>query len=439
MPINILMPALSPTMTEGTLAKWHVKEGDAVAAGDVIAEIETDKATMEVEAVDEGTLGRILVPEGSEAVPVNQAIALLLEEGEDAGALEAAPAAAAPPPAAAVASPEPASETTATPAPATPAPAAPHPAAPATAPVPSGSRVFASPLAKRMAKQAGLDLAALRGSGPHGRIVKTDVEAALTSGAPAAAPAPSAAPAVPVGAGPSAKQLADLLGMAYRQEPLTNVRKTIARRLTEAKQTVPHFYLTVDCQVDDLLKARKEINGRFGDVKVSVNDFVVKAVALSLIQVPAANASWDLSGTLYYEHADVSVAVATPMGLITPVVKSAEEKGLAAISAEMKDLAGRAREGKLAPEEYQGGTFTVSNLGMFGVKDFAAIINPPQGCILAVGAGEQRPVVKDGALAVATVMSCTLSVDHRVVDGAVGAEFLAAFKTLIECPAAMLL
>ncbi|MDH3596989.1 MAG: pyruvate dehydrogenase complex dihydrolipoamide acetyltransferase [Rhodospirillales bacterium] len=434
MPINILMPALSPTMTEGTLAKWHVKEGDEVAAGDVLAEIETDKATMEVEAVDEGTLGRILVQEGTEGVPVNQAIAVLLEEGEDAGALEAAPAAAAAAPAAA-ASPEPA--------PAAVAPAAPVAAAPATAPVPSGSRVFASPLAKRMAKQAGLDLAALRGSGPHGRVVKTDVEAALAGGAPAVAPAPapapSAAPAMPVGGGPSAKQLADLLGMAYRQEALTNVRKTIARRLTEAKQTVPHFYLTVDCRVDDLLKARKEINGRFDGVKVSVNDFVVKAVALSLIQVPAANASWDLSGTLYYEHADVSVAVATPMGLITPVVKSAEEKGLAAISAEMKDLAGRAREGKLAPEEYQGGTFTVSNLGMFGVKDFAAIINPPQGCILAVGAGEQRPVVKDGALAVATVMSCTLSVDHRVVDGAVGAEFLAAFKTLIECPAAMLL
>jgi pyruvate dehydrogenase E2 component (dihydrolipoamide acetyltransferase) len=292
-----------------------------------------------------------------------------------------------------------------------------------------------------MAKQAGLDLAALRGSGPHGRIVKTDIEAALAGGAPAAAPAPapSAAPAVPVGGGPPAKQLADLLGMAYRQEALTNVRKTIARRLTEAKQTVPHFYLTIDCRVDDLLKARKEINGRFDGVKVSVNDFVIKAVALCLKQVPAANASWDSSGTLYYEHADVSVAVATPMGLITPVIKRAEDKGLAAISAEMKDLAGRAREGKLVPEEYQGGTFTVSNLGMFGVKDFAAIINPPQGCILAVGAGEQRPVVKDGALAVATVMSCTLSVDHRVVDGAVGAEFLAAFKTLIECPAAMLL
>jgi pyruvate dehydrogenase E2 component (dihydrolipoamide acetyltransferase) len=435
MPINILMPALSPTMTEGTLAKWHVKEGDAIAAGDVIAEIETDKATMEVEAVDEGTLGRILVAEGTEAVPVNQTIAVLLEEGEDAAALEAAPA---PAPAAAAASPEARPEATATPAAAAPAPAAPTPA---PAPAPAGNRIFASPLARRMAKQAGLDLAALKGSGPHGRIVKTDIEAALAGGAPAAAPAPSPAPAPtpPLGAGPGAKQLADLLGMAYRQEPLTNVRKTIARRLTEAKQSVPHFYLTVDCRVDALLKARKEINGRFDDVKVSVNDFVVKAVALALKQVPAANASWDESGVLYYEQADVSVAVATPMGLITPVVKGAQDKGLAAISAEIKDLAGRAREGKLAPEEYQGGTFTVSNLGMYGVKDFAAIINPPQGCILAVGAGEQRPVVEDGALAVATVMSCTLSVDHRVVDGAVGAECLAAFKTLIECPAAMLL
>ncbi len=437
MPVNILMPALSPTMTEGTLAKWHVKEGDEVSAGDVIAEIETDKATMEVEAVDEGTLGRIAVAEGTEGVAVNTVIAMLLEDGEDASALDAA---AAPAPAAA-----PAAEPVAVPAASqAPPPAAATPAPqPAVAPASSGTRVFASPLARRMAKQAGLELAALKGSGPHGRIVKADIDAALASGLPAAAPAAALAaapaPALPVGAGPSAKQMADLLGMAHRQETLTNVRKTIARRLTEAKQTVPHFYLTIDCQVDDLLKARKEINGRFDDLKVSVNDFVVKAVALSLKRVPAANASWDESGILYYEHADVSVAVATPMGLITPVVKGAEAKGLAEISAEVKDLAGRAREGKLAPEEYQGGTFTVSNLGMFGIKEFAAIINPPQGCILAVGAGEQRPVVKDGSLAVATVMSCTLSVDHRVVDGAVGAEFLAAFKTLIECPAAMLL
>jgi pyruvate dehydrogenase E2 component (dihydrolipoamide acetyltransferase) len=418
MPVNILMPALSPTMTEGTLAKWHVKQGDQVAAGDVIAEIETDKATMEVEAVDEGRLARILVGEGTEGVPVNQVIAVLLEEGEDASMLEAG---AAPAPAAAA----PAATQLA------PSAAAPPPAA---APAPSGSRVFASPLARRMAKQAGLDLGTLKGSGPHGRILKTDIEAAL-----AGSVMPAAAPGAPSGAGPSAKQIADLLGMSHQQEALTNVRKTIARRLSEAKQTVPHFYLSIDCQVDDLLKARKEINARFDELKVSVNDFIIKAVASSLKRVPAANASWDESGLLYYEHADVSVAVATPMGLITPVVKRAEDKGLAEISAEMKDLVQRAREGKLAPEDYQGGTFTVSNLGMYGVKDFAAIINPPQGCILAVGAGEQRPLVKDGALAVATIMSCTLSVDHQVVDGAVGAEFLAAFKTLIECPAAMLL
>jgi pyruvate dehydrogenase E2 component (dihydrolipoamide acetyltransferase) len=293
-----------------------------------------------------------------------------------------------------------------------------------------------------MAKQAGLDLSAVKGSGPHGRIVKRDIEAALAGAPAAAAPAPAAAPAAAplvAAAGPSARELADMLGMAYRQEPLSNVRKTIARRLVEAKQTVPHFYLTVDCQIDELLRVRKELNDRFDDIKISVNDFVIRASAVALGQVPAANASWDDSGIMLYEHADISVAVATPSGLITPIVKAAETKGLATISGEMKDLAGRAREGKLKPEEYQGGTFSVSNLGMFGVRDFAAIINPPQGCILAVGAGEQRPVVKDGALAAATVMSCTLSVDHRVVDGAVGAEFLAAFKKLIEYPAAMLL
>jgi pyruvate dehydrogenase E2 component (dihydrolipoamide acetyltransferase) len=294
-----------------------------------------------------------------------------------------------------------------------------------------------------MARQAGLDLASLRGSGPHGRIIKRDIEAALTGGAAAAIAAPAvaaAAPtATPTAAGPSAAQLADMLGMAYELQPLSAMRKVIARRLTEAKQTVPHFYLTADCEIDELLRVRKELNGRFEDTKISVNDFVIRAAALALKQVPGANASFDPSGILLYEHADVSVAVATPGGLITPIVKAAETKGLATISAEMKDLAGRAREGKLKPEEYQGGTFSVSNLGMFGVKDFAAIINPPQGCILAVGAGQQRPVVKDGALAIATVMSCTLSVDHRVVDGALGAELLAAFKKLIEYPPAMLL
>ncbi len=299
-----------------------------------------------------------------------------------------------------------------------------------------------------MAAQSGLDIARVNGSGPHGRVVKRDIEAAL-AGAPLAAPAPAAAvapaaaaAAAPAPAGPGAQQMADLLGMAYRLEPATTMRKTIARRLTEAKQTVPHFYLTVDCELDALLDQRKQLNARgveSGDYKLSVNDFVIRAVALALRQVPAANASWDGAAILYYEKADISVAVATPNGLITPVIRDAGAKGLAAISGEMKDLAGRARDGKLKPEEYQGGGFSISNLGMFGVKDFAAIINPPQGCILAVGAGAPRPVVKDGALAVATVMSCTLSVDHRVVDGAVGAQFLAAFKRLVEEPLTMLL
>jgi pyruvate dehydrogenase E2 component (dihydrolipoamide acetyltransferase) len=427
MPIQITMPALSPTMTEGTLAKWHVKEGDLVSSGDVLAEIETDKATMEVESIDDGKIGRILVAEGTEAVPVNQLIALLLEEGEDASALDQVE--------------------TGTPATAPSAPApdkapvvVPAPQAPAAA-TNGGSRIFVSPLARRMASQAGLDLAQLRGSGPHGRIIKVDIEAAL-AGTPAAAPAVADGPApaaAPVAAGPSAKQMADLLGLDHELVPLTSMRKTIARRLSESKQTVPHFYLTVDCQIDELLRVRKDLNSRSEAYRISVNDFVIRASALALQKVPAANASWDEAGILLYRHADISVAVATPSGLITPIVKHAEAKGLARISEEMKDLAGRARDGKLVPEDYQGGTFSLSNLGMFGVRDFAAIINPPQGCILAVGAGEQRPVVKDGALAVATVMSCTLSVDHRVVDGAVGAEFLAVFKALIEDPLTMLL
>jgi len=464
MPINILMPALSPTMTEGTLAKWHVKEGDTVASGDVIAEIETDKATMEVEAVDEGTVGKLLVDEGAEGVPVNQVIAVLLEEGEDAGDIDdaagdggqGAPKDKKPDGEEKAAKPD---EKEDKPAAAKPAAdqGARDSAATATPEkdvrTANGARVFASPLARRMAAQAGLDIARIDGSGPHGRVVKRDIEKALAGGAPAAAAAPAAAPAMaaasaapvsagPVSAGPGAKQMADLLGMAYRLEPASKMRKTIARRLTEAKQTVPHFYLTVDCRIDALLDLRKQLNARgaeTGDYKLSVNDFVIRAVALALRQVPAANASWDEEGLLYYEKADVAVAVATPNGLITPVVRDAGSKGLAAISGEMKDLAARARDGKLKPEEYQGGGFSVSNLGMYGIKDFAAIINPPQGCILAVGAGEQRPVVTDGALAVATVMSCTLSVDHRVVDGAVGAEFLAAFKRLIEDPLTMLL
>ncbi len=433
MPINILMPALSPTMTEGTVAKWLMKEGDEVKAGDVLAEIETDKATMEVEAVDEGTLGKIVVPEGTEGVPVNDVIAVLLEEGEDKAALAAAPAKAATKPAPQAPAPAPSPAQAAQSAPPAVAPLATN-AAPARV---DGERITASPLARRMAQQAGLDLATLRGSGPNGRVIKRDIEGAISGGAPAAR-APVATP-VAAAAGPGAKAMADLLGMTYRQEPLSGMRKTIARRLTEAKQTVPHFYLTVDCRIDELLRVRKEINGRFDDIKISVNDFVIRAAALALGQVPAANASWDDSGILLYEHADISVAVATPKGLITPIIKAADAKGLATISREMKDLAGRARDGKLKPEEYQGGTFSVSNLGMFGVREFAAIINPPQGCILAVGAGSPQPVVKDGALAVATVMSCTLSVDHRVVDGAIGAEFLAAFKKLIEFPPAMLL
>ncbi|MDJ0608175.1 MAG: pyruvate dehydrogenase complex dihydrolipoamide acetyltransferase [Kiloniellales bacterium] len=450
MPIKILMPALSPTMTEGTLATWHVKEGDEITSGDVIAEIETDKATMEVEAVDEGRVAKILVDAGTEGVAVNKVIAVLLEEGEDASALEGLSLDGGAPPSSANGGTAPAAA--AVPAPAPVAPAAPATAAPAAATPPAAQaggqgRIFASPLARRLASQAGLDLAALQGSGPYGRIIKVDIEAALAGGAAAApaatsAPAPAAPAAASPGAtGPSAKEMADLLGMAYRQEPLSSMRKTIARRLTEAKQQVPHFYLTVDCRLDELLKVRKELNARFEKkgIKVSVNDFVIRASAIALTQVPAANASWDESGMMLYEHADVSVAVATPNGLITPIIRAAEGKGLAQISSEMKDLAVRARDGKLKPEEYQGGTFSVSNLGMFGVKEFAAIINPPQGCILAVGAGEQRPVVKDGALAVGTVMSCTLAVDHRVVDGAVGAEFLAAFKKLIEYPMAMLL
>ena len=424
MPIEILMPALSPTMTEGTLSKWLKSEGDEVAAGDVLAEIETDKATMEIEAVEEGVLGKILVADGTEAVPVNQPIALLLEEGEEKSGLDSYQVTgAAPAPTAPTASPVPAA-----------APAA--PAAPA-ARANGQTRIFASPLAKRLAQKAGIDLAAVAGSGPHGRIVKADIEAA--SGGPASGGVAPAAIAPPPAAGPGARQLADALGMAYTLEPHSSMRRIIARRLSESKQTVPHFYLTVDCNIDHLLEARKRLNEQDAGRRISVNDFVIRAAALALKQVPAANASWDEAGVLRYDHADISVAVATPGGLITPIVKTAEEKGLAVISDEMKDLAGRAREGKLKPEEYQGGTFSISNLGMFGISEFSAIINPPQGCILAVGAGEQRPIVKNGALAVASMMKCTLSVDHRVVDGAVGAEFMAAFKRLLEDPLTMLL
>ncbi len=420
MPVQILMPALSPTMTEGTLARWLKTEGDAVEPGDIVAEVETDKATMEVEAVDEGVLGRILVAEGTESVAINTPIAVLLGEGEDAAAIEA-PQPAAPAPAAA-------------PPPAVPAAAA-QPAAPAVAPPPvtpaePAGRIFASPLARRMAAQAGLDLATLTGSGPRGRIVKRDIETALAA---APAPAPQAAP--PAAAPPAAAPE----GAAVTEVPNSGMRRTIARRLAESKQTVPHFYLTIDCEIDALLDIRKDLNARAGGHKLSVNDFVVRATALALRAVPEANATWTEAATLRYDTVDVAVAVAVDGGLVTPVVRNADAKGLAAISAEMADFAARARDGKLLPEEYRGGGFSVSNLGMYGIREFAAVINPPQAGILAVGAGEQRPVVKDGALAVATVMSCTLSGDHRVIDGAIGARFLAAFKGYAEDPLTMLL
>ncbi len=442
MPITITMPALSPTMTEGTLAKWLVNEGDTISSGDIIAEIETDKATMEVETVDEGKVARILVPEGTEGVAVNAAIAIVLEEDEDESALSGYQPAGGPAPAAAAEAPPPAAAPAAeTPAPA-PAAAAPKAngggAVQAAPPAPTnaaGERVKASPLARRMAAQAGLDLAAMTGSGPHGRIVKADIEKALSLPAPAAAPtaAPVPAPAAPTGEPQPFEPEFEFVAA-------NNMRKVVARRMTESKQQVPHFYMTVDCEIDALLALRKDLNARGeGDFKLSVNDLVIKASALALMKVPAANASWTGDGIKYYKSADIAVAVALDGGLITPIVRAAERKGLSTISAEMKELAARAREGKLRPEEFQGGSFSISNLGMYGIKHFEAVINMPHGCILAIGAGEQRPVVKDGTLAVATVMSCTLSVDHRSVDGAVGAEYLAAFKKLIEDPMTMML
>ena len=436
MPITILMPALSPTMTEGNLARWLKSEGDSVAPGDVIAEIETDKATMEVESVDEGVLAKILVAEGAEEIAVNTPIAVLLEEGEDDSVLANFDAGATAP-ITALAAPEPAPTPAAAPEPAPIPAAAPEPApTPAPAAVSdTGGRIFASPLARRMAEQQGIDLASVNGTGPNGRIVKADIEAhagaapaGVSATAPTAAPAATAATAI---AGETPFELVSV----------NNIRKVVARRLTESKQQVPHFYMTVDCEIDELLKVRADLNDRAkdGEFKISVNDMVIKASAVALMQVPAANASWSDDGIKMYSQADISVAVAIDDGLITPIVRNANGKGLRTISEDMRDLAAKARDGKLVPEEYQGGTFSISNLGMFGIKDFQAVINPPQGCILAVGAGEERPIVKDGALAIATVMSCTLSVDHRVVDGAIGAQFLAAFKALIEDPLGMLL
>ena len=477
MTIKILMPALSPTMTEGNLTKWHVKEGDEVNPGDVIAEIETDKATMEVEAADEGVVGRILVAEGSEAVAVNETIGLLLEEGEDNSTLDVVgtsdPASVS----------EAAAEMPAT-APAPDAPmgnaeakssplarriadqtgvdlsaiegsgaqgkivrvdveAAAGAGKPATAfttditfsgALPKardadGNRLFASPLARRMAGQAGIDLSGVNGSGPDGRIVKADVDTAIASGTIAATPPND-----------QTARAAAALSESSEIVKLSTMRKVIASRMIESKTQVPHFYLTVDCELDEMLKVRKSLNDAQEGVKISVNDFVIRACAMALVDVPAANVAYESDNEMRQFHtSDISVAVAIPGGLITPIVKSAEQKGFRQISAEMKDLAIRARDGKLMPQEYQGGSFSVSNLGMFGVKQFDAVINPPQACILAVGAGEQRPVVKTGEIVPATVMSTTLSVDHRVVDGAIGAKMLAAIKGYIENPALMLL
>ena len=434
MPTEILMPALSPTMEEGTLAKWLVKEGDTVSSGDLLAEIETDKATMEFEAVDEGTIGKILVPEGTEGVKVNTAIAILLEDGESANDIGSTPAAT---PEAA-----PAAETPTEAAPAATAPAAPAPAAPVAA---SGERIFASPLARRIAAQKGLDLAQITGTGPRGRIVKADVEgvtaAPTQAAAPAAAPAPSAAPAA-APTGPSADTIAKMYAdRDYDEIPLDGMRKTIAARLTEAKQTIPHFYLRRDIQLDALLKFRGDLNKQLEGrgVKLSVNDFIIKACALALQTVPAANAVWAGDRMLQLKPSDVAVAVAIDGGLFTPVLKDADAKSLSALSSEMKDLAARARDRKLAPHEYQGGSFAISNLGMFGIDNFDAVINPPHGAILAVGSGVKKPVVgKDGELTVATVMSVTLSVDHRVIDGALGAELLKAIVENLENPMLML-
>ena len=436
MSIQILMPALSPTMTEGKLAKWHVKEGDKITSGQVICEIETDKATMEVEAVDEGVIGKILVAEGTEAVQVNAPIAILVEEGE---AVPAAPAAAAPAPAAKPA-PQPAAPAAAptppTPAQA-PAPAAPSAPAPAPAARPDGQRIFASPLAKRIAADAGVDLAKVSGSGPHGRIVKADVEAARSAGTAKPAPKPSAAAPGPA---PAAAQPVYPTGES-RKVPHNSIRKVIAKRLTEAKQQIPHIYLTVDYEIDALLAARQAINavGEKSKIKVSVNDMVIKACAQALRDHPEVNASWTDTDMILNGTVDISVAVATDRGLITPIVRNADLKGVGRIATEMKDLAARARDGKLKLEEFQGGGFTISNMGMYGIKDFAAVINPPQACILAVGAGEQRVVVRDGQMVIRTIMSCTLSADHRIVDGSVGAQFLQTLKGYIEQPAAMLI
>jgi pyruvate dehydrogenase E2 component (dihydrolipoamide acetyltransferase) len=444
MPVNILMPALSPTMEKGNLAKWLKKEGDAVKAGDVIAEIETDKATMEYESIDDGVLAKIVVPAGSQDVPVNQLIAVLAQEGEDPKAAAAtAPAGKGAPPAAkSAAAPAATPVAKAEPA-ARPAPASVPAAAPAAAPSHGANRVFASPLARRLAKTAGIELNRLRGSGPHGRVIARDIEAAKS--APGVS-GPSVSGAAPLAVqAPSDDKIRALFEPgSYDVVPHDNIRKVIARRLVEAKLTIPHFYLTLDCNIGKLLAAREEINAAAPKdkdgkpaYKLSVNDFVIKALALALQRIPDANVTWTEGGMLKHHHSDIGVAVAIPGGLITPVVRNAEAKSLSTISTEMKDFAVRARARRLKPEEYQGGSSAVSNLGMYGIKDFAAVINPPHATILAVGAGEERAVVRDGKVEAAWIMSVTLSTDHRAVDGALGAELLGAFKALIENPVTM--
>ena len=432
MATNILMPALSPTMTEGTLARWLKKEGEAIKAGDVIAEIETDKATMEVEAVDEGVLGRILVQDGTEGVKVNAPIAVLVDAGE------AVPDAATPAPAAKAAAP---------PAPAAAVPAATPPAVPVSGAAPNGhavdgERIFASPLARRMAAQSGIDLATLKGSGPNGRIVRADIEAAQTgvpvlAAATAQTPVPAPAARAPVSAAS--------ISAPHKLVPHSSMRKIIARRLTEAKSSIPHFYVSMDIEIDALIALQNQLNAKSpardqpGSYFITINDLVIRASGATLRRIPEVNASWTDDGMVFYDDVDISVAVAIPDGLITPIVRRADQKGLLTISREMRDLATRARAGKLKPEEFQGGGFSISNMGMFGVTEFSAIINPPQAAILAVATGAKRPVVKNDALAIATVMTCTLSVDHRCVDGALGARWLREFKTIVEDPLSLML
>lgn len=436
MPISILMPALSPTMTEGNLVAWHKQEGDTISPGEVIAEIETDKATMEVEAVDEGKLGKILISAGTEGVAVNTTIGVILEDGETLEDVKKDSEVPKPEASKPILPNKPEAlseedsvqnilEDTGT--------SSVEILADMTIIPNQTDRVFSSPLARRMAEQAGIDIGTVKGSGPNGRIIKDDIDSILKKG-------------MPNDDGILAKQLSsemtvstEVAGPVYEANLNTPMRKVIARRLTESKQTAPHFYMVADCEIDTLLETRSQLNEKIENGKISVNDLIIRASALALKLVPMANASWTEEETRVYKNVDISVAVAIDGGLITPIVKDAGNKGLKAISEEMKDLAERAKSGKLMPEEYQGGTFSISNLGMYGVKEFSAVINPPQGAILAVGMGEKRPVVKDNALSIATIMTCTLSVDHRVVDGAVGAQFLSAFKKLIEDPLRMLL